>query len=275
MVRDKIDILIEKSLETDYEPGNELNEKILESARHRKKRGIIYKLPRVAAIVLAITCMGSIGVYAAGPIIKKIFTTDHSISTGNPDYVDDDAIASPEDEVSTENLGYEEGDENVNWLTKNVQVVNGYARNTYYTYRDYETALKDAKLDNWFTESYENDGDVTYVVTETEDFLEYSIDASFSYGNGRFFVCEDVLTGNIAEDFAYSVRLENTNNERDYTSASGETFTLVDQITKDGTAEVTTTFVMIVYDDYRGYISFENLTDEEIHKILDTVKVHE
>lgn len=274
-MKDEIDILIEKSFQTDYEPSKELNEKILERVQHRKRSGMLLKLPRVAAIILAITCMGSIGVYAANYIIKEVFITEHSVSTGNQDYVDDIAISSSEDAVTTENVGYEEGDENVNWISKAEQVVNDYATNTYYTYRDYETAVMDSKLDNWFTASYENAENVSYVVTKTEDILQCCINASFLYGKGRFYICEEIITGNVTEDFAYSIRLKNTNNERGYTSASGQTFTLVDQITKDGTEEVTTTFVMIAYDNYRGYISFENLKDEEIYKILDTVKLHE
>ena len=273
-MKDRIDILIEKSLQLDFEPDKGVNEKILEGVKQRRKNGGLVNLPKVAAIVLAIICMGSIGVYAASNIIKKVFVTDHSISVGNPEYVDDAAIASKEEDVTTENIAHEEGDENVKWIIKDVQVVNGYATNTYYAYKDYETALQDAKLHNWFNTSYEGADNATYVVTETEDTVDRCIDASFLYGEGRFFVCEQVMTGNIAADVAHSIKLENTNNERDYTSASGQVFTLVDQITDDGTEKRTTTFVMVAYDDYYGYIAFEDLDDEEIHKILDTVEIH-
>lgn len=273
-MKDKIDILIEKSLQLDFEPDKEINEKILGSVKHGTRKGRLLDLPRVAVIIIAIICMGSVGVYAANHIIKKVFITDHSISVGKPEYVDDAKIALPEKDVTTENVEHKEGDENVKWISKDVQVVNGYASNTYYEYKDYETALLDAELDNWFHISYENAENVSYVVTETEDTLERCINVSFVYGEGSFFVCEEIMTGNIAEDTAHSIKLGNTNNKRDYTSASGQVFTLVDQITDDGTEEKTTTFVMVAYDDYFGYISFENLKDEEIHKILDTVEIH-
>ncbi len=272
-MEDRIDILIEKSLQFDFEPDKEVNERILGGANHRRKNGVLFSFPRVAVAAIAIICMGSVGVYAATNIIKKVFITDHSISVGNSEYVDDAAIALQEKDVKTENVGHEEGGENVKWISKDVQVVNGYATNTYYVYKDYKTALQDAELDNWFGTSYENTENVIYVVTETEDTVDRCLNADFSYGEGSFHVCEEIMTGNIAEDVACSIKLENTNNKRDYTSASGQVFTLVDQITADGAEQKTMTFVMVAYDDYFGYIAFENLKDEEIHKVLDTVEI--
>lgn len=273
-MRDKIDILIEKSFQLDFEPDREINEKILAGREHNSVKGKAFNLPKVAVIIIAVICMGSVGVYAANHIIRKVFVTEHSISVGNPEYVDDAAIASPEEAVTTENVMHEEGDANVKWISKDVQIVNGYATNTYYAYKDYETAFTDAKMDNWFRISYENAENVIYVITETEDTVEHCINANFLYDEGSFFVCEETMTGNIAEDVANSIMLENTNNQREYTSASGETFTLVDQITVDGDEKQTKTFVMVAYDNYFGYISFENLGDEKIHEILDTVEVH-
>lgn len=273
-MKDKMDILIERSLQLDFEPDREIKENILESMKHRRKKTGLLSLPRVAVVIVAGICMSSVGVYAASLVIKNVFITDHAISVGNPEYVDDEAIASPEEDVTIENIGHEEGSENVKWLSKDVQIVNGFATNTYYEYKDYETALLDAELDNWFQTSYKNAENAIYVVTQTEDTLEECIEVNFLYGEGRFHVCEERMTGNIAEDVAHSIKLKNTNNKRDYTAASGQVFTLVDEITDDGEEQKTTTFVMVAYDDYFGYISFENLKDEEIHKILDTVKVY-
>lgn len=273
-MKDKMDILIERSLQLDFEPDREIKENILESMKHRRKKTGLLSLPRVAVVIVAGICMSSVGVYAASLVIKNVFITDHAISVGNPEYVDDAAIASPEEDVTIENVGHEEGSENVKWLSKDVQIVNGFATNTYYEYKDYETALLDAELDNWFQTSYKNAENAIYVVTQTEDTLEECIEVNFLYGEGRFHVCEERMTGNIAEDVAHSIKLKNTNNKRDYTAASGQVFTLVDEITDDGEEQKTTTFVMVAYDDYFGYISFENLKDEEIHKILDTVKVY-
>ncbi len=271
-MRDKIDVLIEKSFAMDYSPDKRLNEQILENAKYRQGNRMLWRLPKVAVAVIAVICMGSVVVYAASSIVKEVFITKHSISVGNPDYVDDEAITDAEEPVTTENARHEEGNESVNWVSKDTEVVNGYATNTYYTYKDYETALKDSGLDNWFNMVYENEEDVIYAVTETEDFVERCINASFVYGEGSFFVREGIMTGNLAEDLATSLKLANTNNKRDYTSASGQIFTLVDEITEDGIVKRVRTYVMIVYGDYDGYICFENLKDEEIYKILDTLE---
>lgn len=273
-MKDDMDILLEKALQPNVAPCRDLNEKILRSMGDKRKNRAAFKLTRVAAVVIAILCVGSVGVYAANYILKKAIVTDHTLSVGNPDYIDDGAIASPEDAVTTENMGHEEGDETVNWITKDVQVVNGYATNTYYAYGDYETALLDSGLDNWFNTVYENDENVIYCVTETEDVMYYSIDAIFNYGRGTFSICESVITGNIAEDMAYSVSLQNTHNKRMYTSESGQEFTLVDEIIEDENGEHITTYVVIAYGDYYGSISFKNLTDDDIYQILDTVKIH-
>lgn len=272
-MKDRIDVLIEKSFAADYNPDKELNEKILECVKHRQGNRMLWQLPKVAVAVIAVICMGGV-VYAAGSIIKEVFITEHSIFTGNPDYVDDEVVAVSEESVTAENVQHEDGNDSVNWISKDVEIVNGYATNTSYAYKDYETALQDSGLDNWFHTPYENAENVFYVVTETEDFVERCIDAGFVYGTGSFFVSESVMTGNIAEDVTTSIKLANTNNKRDYTSASGQVFTLVDEITEDGTNKRVRTFVMIAYGDYSGYISFENLEDEEIHKILDTVELN-
>lgn len=272
---DKIDGLIKKSFEMNFEPGMDINKKILEEVEHRKKSRMLLSLSRVAVIIIAIIFMGSVGVYASNHIFKKGFVTEHSVSVGNPDYVDDAAIVSSEESVVTESVGHEEGNKNVRWISKDVQTVNGYATNTYYAYKDYETAVLDSGLDNWFNKSYENAEDVIYVVTETEDTVIHCINANFLYGEGNFYIDEEIMSGNIAEDAAHSVCLQNTNNERTYTSASGQAFTLVDEITANDNQKKTIIFVMVAYDDYFGYISFENLKDKEIHKILDTVKLQD
>lgn len=271
-MKDKIDVLIEKSFEVDYNPDKELNKRILECAKRRQGNGRLWRLPKVAVAVIAVICMGSVVVYAASSIIREVFITEHSVSVGNPDYVDDEAIAAPEEPVTTESVLHEEGNESVNWISKDVEVVNGYATNTYYAYKDYETALQDSGLDNWFNTVYENEEAVTYVVTETEDFVERCINAGFVYGGGSFFLSEGIMTGNLAEDLTRSVQLANTNNKRDYTSVSGQVFTLVDEITEDGIGKRVRTYVMIAYGDYDGYICFENLKNEEIYKILDTLE---
>lgn len=275
-MKDNMDILLKKAFPADMEADAEVNATILAKAgqTHKKTKKTGFTLAGAAAIILAVLCVTPVGIYATNLIIDKVFVTEHTISVGNPDYVDDEALYNHSEEVETEDLGYEEGDESVNWLTKRVEVVNGYATNTYYTYEDYATALMDAKLDNWFNKTYENADSVTYVITETPDTVTYDVTVWYPYSNGTFHFSESVMTGNIADDMAYSLSLRNTGNKRNYVSPiSGIEFSLVDEVTEDEEGDRVRTYVVIAYGKYHGYICFENLTEEEIHEILDTVVI--
>lgn len=273
-MKDNMDIILEAALQPNILPDTDLNEKIIAMSVATGKQNTtstVLRLARVAAIFLIVICVGSVSVYAAGKLIKKVFVTDHTISVGNPDYVDDAVVAMDEEMVDVKDKSHEDGDGSVRWLTKDVQVVGGYTTNTYYTYKDYATAILDTGLHNWFHEVVGDVESITYVLSENEDFTEKSINASYYYHDGSFQVSENVVTGNIASDVANSITLKNTDNVREYTSVSGYEFTLVDQIMESEDGVITTTFVMIAYDDYYGYISFDNLSDEEIKSILDTV----
>lgn len=273
-MKDNMDNLLKKALQPNDLPDAELNEKIIEmgtKVRKYKQERMVMKLARTAAVVLGVISLGSVTVYAANKVIKNVLVTDHAISVGNPDYIDDAAIAKDEEIPPIENVLHEEGDASVKWLTKDVQVVGGYATNTYYAYPDYATAISDAGLDNWFREKLEDAEYVTYVLTETEDYTEKSINASFFYHEGSFFVSENIMTGNIAEDVASSIKLQNTNNVREYQSETGYEFTLVDEISEEEGETITTTFVMVAFDDYYGYISFNDLSEDEMKAILDMI----
>jgi hypothetical protein len=70
--------------------------------------------------------------------------------------------------------------------------------------------------------------------------------------------------------------MNKTDNERNYTSKSGIEFTLVDDIeakVNGGTEDGISTYVMISYGDVSGFMIFEEMTDDEIHEILDKVVV--
>ncbi len=273
-MKDNIDILLGSALKPCISPSIEINEEIFNMstrAPEHRTMSTAFRLAKVAVVFIAIVSMSSAVVYAANKIIKEVFVTEHGISVGNSEYVDDAAIASDEGEVEIQDINHEDGDNLVNWISKDVEVVNGYATNTYYKYKDYATAIMDAGLDNWFNITYEDVVSVEYVLSETDDFTEKSVYVCYYYNNGSFFVSENIMIGNVASDVAHSIKLKNTNNKRKYTATSGNEYTLVDQITEEDDKVKTTTFVMIAYDEYYGYISFENLSDEEIQSILDTV----
>ena len=68
--------------------------------------------------------------------------------------------------------------------------------------------------------------------------------------------------------------MNKTANTRNYVSANGITFTLVDDIEADvdnWTRKGTRTYVILSYDIYRGFIYFEEMNDEDIHDVLDKI----
>lgn len=266
-MKDNMDNLLKEAYKPNMEPGKELNASILAQAGKKKKpvKTVGFRIATAAAAVLAVICITPLGVYATNQIINKVFIAENSISVGNPEFVDDEAINEDIGDVEVEYVSSEEGDDSVNWNSKEVQIVNGYATNTYYRYDDYATAILDSKLDNWFSVNYEKYQFVTYCITETDSYKDESIDAQFLYNEGTVTLYQSKMSGNVAEDMTFSVPVEQTTNVRTYTSTvTGSVFTLVDDVNGD-------TYVMINYDNYYGFLQFSNLSDEEIHKILDTV----
>ena len=250
--RKEFEGLLGKALRPVYEPSEELNQKIL--AGEKKSEGNIYKnglrkwyvLPKAAAIALAVVCVGSGGVYAAVKALKKPVVTDHAISVGNEDTA---------------------------WIFKSVSEVNGYTT-TSYTYDSYTAALKDAGMGIKFTKEYELSSDGAYFsTTEGDGYSTKCISATFIYNEGCFSVNQDISSGNIAEDAAYSIKLQNTSNEREYSSTSGTEYYLVDEIAAEDNEDVVTTYVMLSTDNTNGYISFKGLSEDEMHEVLDTVLV--
>lgn len=269
-MKDNMDILLEKALTPDMEPGTELNNKILNGSKERKKH-MGYKLAKVAAVLLGVALASPLAIYAAEVFKNKVTVTDHAVSVGNPDYIIDEAIAEPLEDIPVEKVDHVEGDDTVNWLYKDVEKHNEVNIVTSYTYETYEQALADANMANWFSKSYELNGYAYYSILEFGENIEYSIDAEFKYNQGVFSITNSRMTGNVADDMAYSIGLSNTGNIRNYTSPSGMEFTLVDETTEDEDGKVVKTYVIISYDDYNGFIEFVNLSEEEIHQILDTM----
>lgn len=275
-MKDNMDILLEKALKPNMEPDEALNVAILENGRNEKKKRMWHGVPKVAVAVLVFALVCPAGVYAANFIIKQVSVTEHAISVGNTEYVDDKALeeaATSTEEVKTENISHEEGNANVKWLTKDVQKLNGDVTNTYYAYDDYKAAIADSKLDNLLSKDYTLSGTATYVHTKTDTFEEDELGAYFEYGEGQFYLNISKMTGNVAEDVSSSLYLSNTGNQRKYTSKAGAEFTLVDEVVKSDDTEITTTYVVVSYGEYYGFLSFNNLSDDEIHQILDTVQV--
>ena len=56
-------------------------------------------LPKAAVAAAAVVLIGSAGVYAATQLLKTPEVTEHTITVGNTEYVDDDAIMATEASV--------------------------------------------------------------------------------------------------------------------------------------------------------------------------------
>lgn len=271
-MKDKMDKLLENALAPEFEPPADLNASILEQAKQkRRKKGIVYYLPKVAAVVIALGCIAPVGVYATNYFIQNVLVTEHGISVGQTEYVDDAELAGPWEEVKTETVETQQGGPNDKWSEKKVEKV-GTVTNTYYTYDAYETAVAESGMDNWFNMVYEGDGYVTYVHTKDADFEQHEIGAFFYVGEKMFSVSQSRCPGLNNAEGLHSLVMEKTGNERAYTSKSGKEYVLVDETAGDHAGK---TYVLIAYGEYFGYLSFDGMTDEEIHQILDTVAVSE
>lgn len=249
MSEDKFDAMMKEAMAPSFVPSEELNKRIMNAAP-KKKAKVTSFIPRVAAIAAAVLLVGSIGVYAGSRLYRKVTVTDHAITVGNTDYLDDEALASAVQDTSS--IGVDESCDTV--ITE---------------YDSYAEAKEATGLGFDFCEEYDQIGKVSYTVTSGTDYKFMDLTGTFRYSRGKFNFSYSTQEGNIAEDMAYSVYLENTTNERDYTLDNGNTFTLVDEVKED----VTTTYVMISYDDVYGYLRFYDLTDDEIIHVLNTLDV--
>lgn len=244
MKDDHFDNMMRESLAPSFTPGEELKEKIL-SGRKEKKKAKVSQIPKIAAIAAAVVVVSSLSVFAGIRYYESVLVTKHAISVGNPDYVDDEALANidPNEPASPE------------YSTTSEE------------YDTYSEAKEKTGLGFDFTSDFELIDKAAHSVTTGPDYKCDELDASFKYGKGSFWACYSVTTGNIAEDAAFSVYMKNTSNKRYHESPNGNVFTLVDEVDGDKVS----TYVMVCYDDVDGYIKFEYLTDEQIGEVLDAI----
>jgi len=248
-----LDKMMSASLKAEYVPSEELNRSVMRMSIEREQeaetraRVRSFSWGKAIAISLSVLVVGSLGVYAATKMLKEVYVTPHAISVGNTDYVDDDAIASM-DINETASPEYK----------------------TKYEYYDtYDEAVKKSGMGLKFSRDYKLSEKVSYSVTSSSDYTTRYLTAWFIYGDGNFCVVRNVASGNIVDNAAYSVRIGQASNQRSYESSTGVTYELVDGDSNGETA----TFVMISYDKEYGYIQFFNLSDTQIHEILDSIEL--
>ncbi|MBP3237875.1 MAG: hypothetical protein J6M24_02135 [Lachnospiraceae bacterium] len=270
-MKDKFDELLKDALKPEIQPDKELNENILKGKRsvEMKPRRFISSVA-AAAIVLLILC--PIGVYAANRAFHKTNVKEKSISRGNPDYVPDE-IATYDDAVKEESIIREEGNADTKWTRKETVKLSNSVTNIRYYYDSYKAGIEDTGFDNWFTEDYPLAYDAAHIVVDMGPgyVLEHDLQAGFVVNGKNFSVYQEKKTENSIDDVSFIIPMKNTGNVRTYVNPDGYEYELVDEKTDEGQIR---TYVMIYNDEYMGYIIFTDMSDEEIHGILNNTKVN-
>lgn len=273
-MKDKYDLYMEEALQPTMEPDSALNERIIaESKKSKRKfnRKVVFYFAKAAVAAVILVIFAPKAVNAAEFFKEKYFVTKHSISTGDPEYVNDDWLMEKGEELSVEDVQHEDGDSSVNWLSKKVERFSGNATLTSFYYDDYSKALADSGHDNLFDTKYETQN-ATYSFLETSSNDVKSLDADLVYFDKTFHVTQESFIGNVESNRAHSIVLQNTGNVRTYEAKSGEKFTLVDENRKDGDTEKIRTYTMIAYGKVVGYLSFEEFSEAEIQSVLNSIR---
>lgn len=144
---------------------------------------------------------------------------------------------------------------------------------TEYRYEDYYAAAMDAGFDRLMSENYR--GEVLYYIYEHTDENSkdspdtLSITGNFSYGSGSFSLNQ--YPGN-EESTAFAVITNETGNNREYVSSCGYQFALTDD--QDETGK-TRTHTLVKCDNYFLTLKFTGMSEEEIHAVLETVRLND
>lgn len=288
-----IDRLLKKSLEADYKPDERLDEELLYYFQNDKRKNEddkkvnirMHKLKKdakraafirmaqsAAAAILVFIILGSGTAYAVNAIMEKARVTEHGMSVGNEEYISDEDLAEPFDDVDVDVIGEEEPGPDDKWISKRTEVVSGTYQNVYYTYQDYTTMIEDTPFESVFKEIPGEESSSEYVITDLDEVTrEYSMGTIFNVGDGEVYLNLDYIEGNVAEDAAFGISLGSTSNEREYVTGSGINFTLADSVKDTGEGEEAVTTTLISYKKYRGSIQFIGLDEEEIYNVLDNV----
>lgn len=258
----------------------------------------------VAAFVLSASAVTvSAGVYHH---IRETKHVDVGIVAGDTDsFTMDDASPVPYDATklpkegggtTTKTVDSEKGKEGDVWLTKETKEVvdkdsfssddgvnwkrdPSYYRYTEYTFKDFDAACKEVGMPNIFDKAYSLKGKGSYTYNESKDgkkgkyeaFSE-NLDAEFSYNKGSFSVSQgrSVLEEGEEEERTFvAITGEKTSNKREYDSENKLHFALSDS--KNKGKMVTTT--VLSFDEYDVVLRFTNLSEKEIHQILDSIFV--
>ena len=294
-MQNKMDKLIKESLMPMYEPDNKLNQSILCSVKRRRKNNMIRmkKIPFAAAVAVCVLCIGSGTVYAAVQLLRGTTAFEYGISTNTNTEEKSDAMFDSTNvgdvkDSQTEILLEQEGDSKTAWLSKEVQQVTEYVKEsddtvnwteksylvdkTIYTFADYNTAVKEAGMDKWFLQEFQLMENVTYAesVCEEEGMNIREISAVLEYGKGHFELSESKDLNLGEEDLgAYMLITNEITDSQKYMSALGYEFTIGEDVI-DGVNRFS---VAISYENYTGSLVFYNMTEDEMYQVLDEVQI--
>ena len=227
-----------------------------------------WSVPKVATLVLALLAIGTGTVYAGSRIFNKVTVLEHEISVGEPLKLSWEDLDSGERDVG-QIISHEEGGPKDLWMEKEV-VAYESSLNTTYNYVSYDRAMGDVIFANLFSEPMESSGNARYNITEFEGGTRYGLNATFRYQKGSVYLHESLKIGKAegdsrSEDAFQSsiITAEPLKNTRTYTSEAGTEFTLADLSYG--------TYAIVSVDQHVISLSFRNLTEEEIHQVLDMV----
>lgn len=294
-MKDKLDELLKDSFVPKMAPSEELNDKILSSIQdnaqnavktQKFQKGKMSTLIKVAAAFLGIAIAMPAVVYAAEQIIeiRNAYISKDSVTMGNIEYATAEVKEMPESEYKPagKSRGKELGTAEDKWISKE-EIWVGNMKGVIYEYADYKTSVEDSGMENWFTTEYEtyyegaDGGNVEYKESKWHFFQVYTISATLKYKDGYFKVTEWKMDGSVAEDYFYSIPLDEMENPREYVNKAGAGFALVDNRKtvegEKGPIEEESTVVIIRYGMYCGSLEFYDLSEKEIHQILDTLTI--
>lgn len=269
MENTEMEALLKQVLKPVYQADVETDQAIINQAKLIRKP-MKYRVFKMAALILIFVVLGAGTAYAGRRIHNQIFVTDHAISVGKPTNTTWEDIERAESHASATRLSLEDGSPGDQWLRKEVNVLEDLM-NTCYFYEDYETALCDTGLANIFSGTLETSGEVQYAVGERNGkIVSLWLIAGFRFENGSVRLSEYMdknESRNLSEGngFHHSLILNETEKIRNYISKTGREYTLVDS---GGT-----TYVMVSYENTAITLSFKELTEEEIHQVLDMLQL--
>lgn len=263
--------------------------------REKKAMKIKKHLAKAAAIMLIVSISGGTA-YAAVSYFKSTQHFDHGLATS--DIASEENTTSqfsdvrlPDKDTEVEVLSTETGNEKTAWLSKETRQETNYGYTsddginwkadtpdiqiiTKYQYSDYAAAKEEHGLPELFSKTYNLIGNVTleeYRHKSEEQVFSKNLQADYKYENGSFTINmeKDCQWNGEDSEIAVITSTEPVKNQREYTASNSYCFKLSDD-TEFGTVRTTT---LISYKEYHIILSFFDLSDEEIHEILDSIVI--